>query len=244
MDFLFNIENWITLVSLSALEIILGIDNIIFISLLAQSLPKSQQAKARTIGIVLALVMRIILLLGIAWVIGLKQPIFTLFDKVFSARDLIFLGGGLFLLFQATTHIHDSLSNEKEQEYQHYPGGVAKTIFFIVMVDFVFSLDSIITAVGITQNIPIIITAMVISMIVMLLAAKMVGEFVERYPTLKMLALCFILMIGTFLVAEGLHYHVPRGYLYFAFFFSIGVEALNMLSSRKKKLKANKEAAS
>lgn len=234
MEFIFSVNDWVSLVSLTALEIILGIDNVIFISLLAQSLPKEQRAGARLIGISCALFMRILLVFGITWLIGASHPLFSFFGMSFSARDLIFLGGGLFLLVQSTSHIHDSVSTEKQEEYRQYAGGYFKTILFIIIIDFVFSLDSIVTAVGMTQNVPVIIVAMVIAMFVMLVAAQYVGTFIEKYPSLKMLAFCFILMIGTLLVAEGLHFHVPRGYLYFAFFFSIAVEALNILSAKKK----------
>jgi predicted tellurium resistance membrane protein TerC len=230
MDWLTDPNTWIALLTLTALEIVLGIDNIVFLSVLTGKLPKEQQARARTIGLGLALGMRIALLLTISWVIGLTAPLFTLVGMEFSGRDLILLGGGLFLLAKATTEIHESLEGGTGG---HGPGGPAKAAFGavlvqIVLIDAVFSLDSIITAVGLSDQIGVMITAVVIAIGVMLIAAGPLAEFVERHPTVKMLALAFLLLIGFSLVAEGLDFHVEKGYIYVAMGFSVFVEFLNL----------------
>jgi predicted tellurium resistance membrane protein TerC len=221
---------WISLLTLTALEIVLGIDNIVFLSVLTSKLPREQQARGRAIGLGLALGMRIALLLTISWVIGLTAPLFTLFGMEFSGRDLILLGGGLFLLAKATTEIHESLEGGTAS---HGPsgGGTASfrsVIIQIVLIDAVFSLDSIITAVGLSDQIFVMITAVVIAIGVMLLAAGPLANFVERHPTVKMLALSFLLLIGFSLVAEGLDFHVEKTYIYVAMGFSVFVEFLNL----------------
>ena len=231
MDFLTNPDTWVALLTLTALEIVLGIDNIVFLSVLTGKLPKEQQANARRIGLGLALGMRILLLLTITWVIGLTQPIFTLFGMEFSGRDLILLGGGLFLLAKATTEIHESL--EGGGGHAQGGGGAAKAAFGsviiqIVLIDAVFSLDSVITAVGMADEILVMIAAVVIAIAVMLIAAGPLANFVERHPTVKMLALSFLLLIGFSLVAEGLEFHVEKAYIYVAMGFSVFVEALNL----------------
>jgi predicted tellurium resistance membrane protein TerC len=231
MEFLTDPNTWISLATLTALEIVLGIDNIVFLSVLTGKLPQEQQANARRIGLGLALGMRILLLLTISWVIGLTQPIFTLFGMEFSGRDLILLGGGLFLLAKATTEIHESL--EGGGGGHGGGGGAAKAAFGsvivqIVLIDAVFSLDSVITAVGMADEILVMITAVVIAIAVMLIAAGPLAAFVERHPTIKMLALSFLLLIGFSLVAEGLEFHVEKGYIYVAMGFSVFVEALNL----------------
>jgi predicted tellurium resistance membrane protein TerC len=230
LDLLTNPEIWISLLTLTALEIVLGIDNIVFLSVITGKLPKEQQARARRIGLGLALGMRVALLLAISWVIGLTAPIFTVLGMEFSGRDLILLGGGLFLLAKATTEIHESL----EGGGGHAPGAAGGTASFrsviiqVVLIDAVFSLDSIITAVGLSNQIFVMITAVVIAIGVMLLAAGPLAEFVERHPTVKMLALSFLLLIGFSLVAEGLEFHVEKAYIYVAMGFSVFVEALNL----------------
>jgi predicted tellurium resistance membrane protein TerC len=226
-----NPDIWISLLTLTALEIVLGIDNIVFLSVLTGKLPKEQQARARQIGLGLALGMRIALLLTISWVIGLTAPLFTILGMEFSGRDLILLGGGLFLLAKATTEIHESL--EGGGGHAGGPGRVATATFGavlvqIVLIDAVFSLDSIITAVGLSDEILVMIAAVTIAIGVMLIAAGPLAAFVERHPTVKMLALAFLLLIGFSLVAEGLDFHVEKGFIYAAMGFSVFVEFLNM----------------
>jgi predicted tellurium resistance membrane protein TerC len=230
MEFLTDPNTWIALLTLTALEIVLGIDNIVFLSVITGRLPKGQQARARTIGLGLALGMRVLLLLTISWVIGLTAPLFTIAGMEFSGRDLILLGGGLFLLAKATTEIHHSL----EGGGGHEDGKTVVAASFggvlvqIVLIDAVFSLDSIITAVGLSDQIPVMITAVVIAIGVMLVAAGPLSAFVERHPTVKMLALSFLLLIGFSLVAEGLDFHVEKAYIYVAMGFSVFVEFLNL----------------
>lgn len=228
-------EAWIALLSLTALEIVLGIDNIVFISILAGRLPKEQRAKGRTIGLLLAMVMRILLLLSIVWIMRLTAPLFEVMGHTFSGKDLIMLAGGLFLLFKATHEIHNKL--EGEEEHHNTDKGTAtfkSVIFQIILIDLVFSIDSVITAVGMTQFLWVMITAVVISIAFMLAFAGWVANFVERHPTVKMLALAFLVLIGVNLVAEGLGQHIPRGYTYFAMAFSIGVEMLNLRMKKSK----------
>ena len=230
MDILTDPNVWISLLTLTALEIVLGIDNIVFLSVLTGKLPKEQQARARRIGLGLALGMRIALLLTISWVIGLTAPLFTIAGMEISGRDLILLGGGLFLLAKATTEIHESLEGGA---VEHGTGSAVKASFAavlvqIVLIDAVFSLDSIITAVGLSDQILVMITAVVIAIGVMLIAAGPLAAFVERHPTVKMLALSFLLLIGFSLVAEGLDFHVEKTYIYVAMGFSVFVEFLNL----------------
>jgi predicted tellurium resistance membrane protein TerC len=231
MEWLTNPDIWISLLTLTLLEVVLGIDNIVFLSVLTSKLPVEQQARARRIGLGLALGMRIVLLLTITWVIGLTQPILTIAGFELSGRDLILLGGGLFLIAKATTEIHESL----EGGGGHHGAGPspAKAAFGavivqIVLIDAVFSLDSVITAVGMAEEIAVMIAAVVIAIGVMLVAAAPLATFVERHPTVKMLALSFLLLIGFSLVAEGLHFHIEKGYIYVAMGFSVFVEMLNL----------------
>ncbi|WP_020527807.1 TerC family protein [Flexithrix dorotheae] len=233
----------ISLFTLTCLEIILGIDNIIFISIVANKLPPHQRDKARNVGIILALVVRILLLLGITWIIGLQEPIFSIsffetihVDPDFSGRDLILLGGGLFLMAKSIAEIHDKIEGHEEKTTKVFTASMAKTIFQIVIIDIVFSFDSILTAVGLVKNVTIMITAVIISLSIMLFAAKSIGDFVERHPTLKMLALSFLVLIGFLLVIEGFGEHVPKGYIYFAMAFAFIVELLNM-KTRKNTIK-------
>ena len=231
MDWITNPEIWIGLLTLTALEIVLGIDNIVFLSVLTGKLPREQQARARTIGLGLALGMRIALLLTISWVIGLTAPLFTIAGLEFSGRDLILIGGGLFLLAKATSEIHESLEGGPTGHGPD-PGRAAASfrsvIIQIVLIDAVFSLDSIITAVGLSDQILVMITAVVIAIGVMLVAAGPLAAFVERHPTVKMLALSFLLLIGFSLVAEGFGVHVDKAFIYVAMGFSVFVEALNL----------------
>ena len=229
MEWLSDPAAWTALLTLTILEIVLGVDNIIFISILSDRLPQDQRAKARTVGLLLAMFMRIALLLTIGWIIGLTQPLFSAFGHEFSGRDLILIGGGLFLLYKATTEIHAKL--EGEEHVRDSGVGTAtfsSVIIQIVLLDIVFSLDSVITAVGMTSNIQIAIVAVVIAVGVMLVAAGPLAEFVNSHPTVKILALSFLLLIGMTLVADGLGQHIPKGYIYFAMAFSVFVELLNL----------------
>ncbi len=227
---------WGALLTLTALEIVLGIDNVIFISLVAERLPVEQRAKARAIGLGAALVMRLALLATIAWIIGLTAPAFTVFDFALSWRDLILLAGGLFLLVKATLEIHRSVEGEDhEADTARAPARFGLVIAQIMVLDLIFSLDSIITAVGMTRHLPIMFAAVIIAVAVMFFAAGAVSAFISRHPTTKMLALSFLMLIGVALVADGLHFHIPRGYLYFAIAFSVLVELLNLSAARRRK---------
>ncbi len=228
---LLTTENAIALLTLTSLEIVLGIDNIVFISILCGKLPPEQQPRGRQLGLALAMVMRILLLLSISWVMGLTEPWFTVLGKAVSGRDLILFGGGLFLLAKATWEIHDKLEgavSEAVKGRRASYAGFAAVLAQIAVLDLVFSLDSVITAVGMAQNIEIMVAAVVISVLVMMTFAGMISRFVERHPTVKMLALSFLILIGAMLVAEGFGTHVNKGYIYFAMAFSLGVEMLNI----------------
>ncbi len=233
MDWITDPQIWISLVTLTALEIVLGIDNIIFISILAGKLPAEQQAKARQTGLMLALVTRVLLLCSLAWMVKLTAPLFAIRGFGVSGRDLILLGGGLFLIVKSTMEIHEKLEGVDEH---NKPKGAAKfnaVIVQILLLDIVFSLDSVITAIGMANSLGVMIAAVVIALLVMLKYAGAVSDFVHKHPTLKMLALSFLLLIGVTLVAEGTHQHVNKGYIYFAMAFSFGVELLNLKLSKK-----------
>jgi predicted tellurium resistance membrane protein TerC len=234
MEWLTDPQIWIALLTLTALEVVLGIDNIIFISILAGKLPVGQQARARRLGLGGAMVMRILLLLSIAWVIRLTAPLFTTLGQEISGRDLILLVGGLFLLGKATYEIHDNLEGEKGHAAKKVAASFGAILVQIMILDMVFSLDSVITAVGMVDEVGVMIAAVVIAVAVMLLAAGPISGFVERHPTLKILALSFLLLIGMSLVAESLDRHIPKGYIYFAMGFSVMVEALNLRMRRVK----------
>jgi predicted tellurium resistance membrane protein TerC len=229
MEHLVTSESLIALLTLTGLEIVLGIDNIVFISILVGKLPTAQQGNARRIGLLLAMGMRILLLLAISWVIGLTQPLFSVLEQEFTGRDLVLLVGGLFLVAKATWEIHDKLEGEA-----HGPGGTRATAGFaailtqIVLLDIVFSLDSVITAVGMAKHLEIMIAAVVIAVGVMMVFAASISDFIERHPTMKMLALSFLLLIGVVLVADGFGQHVSKGYIYFAMAFSLFVELMNI----------------
>jgi predicted tellurium resistance membrane protein TerC len=235
MEHLLTIENLIALLTLTSLEIVLGIDNIVFLAILTGKLRPEQQKKARLIGLSLAMIMRILLLLAIKWVMSLTTPLFTFSSHEISGRDLILLIGGLFLIAKATHEIHDKLEGPGHGPTTGKGGAhFGATIVQIVLIDLVFSLDSVITAVGMAQHIEIMIAAVVIAVIVMMVFAGGVSKFVEKHPTIKMLALSFLLLIGVMLVAEGFHRHIERTYIYFAMAFSLGVEMLNIKTVRKK----------
>ncbi|MGH0034231.1 MAG: TerC family protein [Myxococcota bacterium] len=227
MDWIAQPEAWIALATLTLLEVVLGVDNIIFISILAGRLPGAQQGKARTIGLLLAMLMRIVLLFSLAAVVRLTEPLFAVLGQEVSGRDLILIVGGLFLLGKATHEIHEKLEGAGESEAHLRKVSMRNVLLQIVALDVVFSLDSVITAVGMVDEVGVMVTAVVIAVGFMLFFAKSVSEFVERHPTVKMLALSFLLLIGMALVADGLHHHIPKGYIYFAMGFSIFVEMLN-----------------
>jgi len=236
MDLLFNPETWVALVTLTVLEIVLGIDNVIFISILVGRLPESQRERARVIGLGLAMGMRILLLLTISWIIGLTAPAFTIVDNAFSWRDLILIGGGLFLLWKATTEIHESLEGASHEEGTVRGGATFRGVILqIVLLDIVFSLDSVLTAVGLVRDLPVMIAAVVIAVGVMLFASGPLSAFVHRHPSVKMLALAFLLLIGVTLVADGFGFHLDKAYIYAAMAFSVFVEALNLRASRKRR---------
>lgn len=224
---------WIAFLTLTVLELVLGIDNVIFISILSGKLPPEQQPKARYIGLALALIMRVILLFSLSWIIGLTAPLFTVFGQSVSGRDLVLLIGGLFLLAKSTHEIHGSLEGEEGHASRKTYASFTSVIIQIMLLDIVFSLDSVITAVGMVDNLWIMIAAVVISIIAMMLFAGSIGAFVQRHPTIKMLALAFLLLIGVTLIAEGLHQHISKGYIYFAMAFSVFVELLNIRLRKK-----------
>lgn len=235
-------EIWISLLTLTFLEIVLGIDNIIFISIVSDRLPKEFQSKGRRIGLLLAIVIRILLLYGISWLVHIQDPILTIADFELSIRDLILIAGGLFLLAKSTSEIHEKIEGESEDENDKPKPKLtlSKAIFQIVILDVVFSFDSILTAVGLSEEILVMIFAVVIAMLIMLAFAKTVSDFVNDNPTVKMLALSFLLMIGTLLILDGAHVHVPKGYIYFSLLFSLLVEFLNQRMRRSKKKKKKK----
>ena len=234
MEWLTDPQSLIALVTLTVLEIVLGIDNVIFISILAGKLPKDQQAKARRVGLGLAMFMRVALLASLAWMVKLTAPLFTVLGQEISGRDLILLIGGLFLLFKATREIHERLEGEEGHASARVAASFASVITQILLLDLVFSLDSVITAVGMANQLPVMIAAVVIAVAVMMVAAGPVSNFVSAHPTVKMLALSFLLLIGMSLVAEGLDFHIPKGYVYFAMGFSVLVEMLNLWAQKKK----------
>ncbi|MGB5397208.1 MAG: TerC family protein [Gammaproteobacteria bacterium] len=228
-------EAWIALSTLIALEIVLGIDNIIFISILVGKLPSHQRNSARQFGLILAMLSRLALLLSIVWVMGLVSPWFTIFDNAISGRDVILVLGGLFLLTKSTHEIHNSLEIIHPDQASPSKSSYLSVIVQIGLLDIVFSLDSVITAVGLVQHVSIMVIAILLSVVVMIFAARPIGEFVDANPTIKMLALSFLMLIGVTLIAEGFDVHVPKGYIYFAMAFSVGVELLNIRVRRKLK---------
>jgi len=233
MEFLTDPHTWVAFFTLTVLELVLGIDNIIFISILSGKLKKEDQPRARLIGLSLALVMRVLLLFSLTWVMGLTAPLFSVFGWAVSGRDLILLVGGLFLIGKSTHEIHGSLEGEEGHASKRVYASFTSVIIQIMLLDIVFSLDSVITAIGMVENIWIMIAAVVVSIVGMMFFANPIAEFVSRHPTIKMLALAFLLLIGFTLVTEGLHQHIPKGYIYFAMAFSVFVEFLNMRIRRR-----------
>ena len=237
MDWLFSTELWIALLTLATLEIVLGIDNLVFISIAVSKLPPEQRPKARRFGLMLACVTRILLLLSLAFLASMQHNLFSLFGQDFSVRDLVLIAGGLFLLVKGTMEIHDTVEGEADEEdIGTKPSAVfGYVIAQIAIIDIVFSLDSVITAVGMVDNRWVMVAAILMAVAVMLFAANPIGDFIDRHPTVKMLALTFIILVGVALVADGFDYHIDRKFLYFAMAFSAGVETLNILSQRKKR---------
>lgn len=236
MDWIFSTEIWIALLTLATLEIVLGIDNLVFISIAVSKLPPEQRPKARRIGLAMACLTRIALLLSLVWLASMQTNLFALFGMDFSVRDLVLIAGGLFLLVKGTMEIHDSVEGEPDEEdIGTKPSAVfGYVIAQIAIIDIVFSLDSVITAVGMVDNRWVMVAAILMAVAVMLLAANPIGDFIDRHPTVKMLALSFIILVGVALVADGFEFHIDRRFLYFAMAFSAGVEVLNILSKRKK----------
>lgn len=234
MDWISNPDAWIALGTLTMLEIVLGIDNIVFISILAGRLPENQQGKARQLGLFLAMFIRIGLLFSITWIMKLVNPLFTMMGHEISGRDLIMIGGGLFLIAKSTHEIHNKLEGEEGHDVKKVAPSFAGVIVQILLLDIVFSLDSVITAVGMAKDIGVMVAAVIISVGVMLISAKSISAFVNRHPTVKMLALSFLILIGVALLGEGLEMHIPKGYIYFSMAFSIAVELLNMKLRKSK----------
>ncbi len=229
MSFLTSPESWIALLTLTLLEIVLGVDNIVFVSILAGKLPREQQAKARTMGLALAMGTRIMLLLSLTWVMGLTQPLVTMMEHDVTGRDLILLGGGLFLLWKSTREIHERLEGPEESQHKTKAKySMAGVLVQIALLDIVFSLDSVITAVGMSGEIVVMVLAIVIAVAFMMYTSGAVSDFIDKHPTIKVLALSFLLLIGTALIAEGFHQEIPKGYIYFAMAFSVFVEMLNL----------------
>jgi predicted tellurium resistance membrane protein TerC len=228
MEWVSSPEAWVALATLTALEIVLGVDNIIFISILVGRLHESVRQRARIVGLTLAMVMRILLLLTISWIMQLEATLFTVLGTDISGRDLILIGGGLFLLAKSTVEIHHAVEGVRHREVKVEHAGFAAVIVQIGLIDLVFSLDSVITAVGMAEHVPVMIIAIVLAVLVMMLAARPIGDFVDRHPTVKMLALNFLVLIGVALIAEGIDFHIPKGYIYFAMAFSVFVEMLNL----------------
>jgi predicted tellurium resistance membrane protein TerC len=233
MEWLADPQIWIAFFTLTVLELVLGIDNVIFISILASKLPEAVQQRARVIGLALALGMRVILLFSLSWIIGLTAPLFSIWGHEFSGRDIVLLVGGLFLIAKSTHEIHGSLEGEEGAGSRKTYATFTSVIIQIMLLDIVFSLDSVITAVGLVNNLWIMISAVVVSIIAMMLFAGSIGAFVQRHPTIKMLALAFLLLIGVTLIAESFEQHIPKGYIYFAMAFSVFVEMLNIRLRKK-----------
>ncbi|AOK16245.1 hypothetical protein WT26_09585 [Burkholderia cepacia] len=246
MDYLLTLAAdpavWAALLTLVVMEVVLGIDNLIFISILSNKLPEAQRARTQRLGIALALVMRLALLGSVAWIASLTEPVFTLFDHAFSWRDMILLSGGLFLVWKATTEIHHHVSHDGDGAAGASNGAPGLTMWAaigqIVMLDIVFSIDSIVTAIGMTEHVPIMFVAVIVAVAVMLFAAQPLARFIDRNPTIVMLALSFLVVIGMTLIAEGFGSHVPKGYIYAAMAFSAFVEGMNMLARRAKAKRA------
>lgn len=234
MEFIYDPQAWLALVTLTALEIVLGIDNIVFISIVVGRLPEARRQRARVIGLALAMGTRILLLVSLFWIMRLTAPLFEVLGAEISGRDLILIGGGLFLLWKSTMEIHQALEGPEERAAGHAAAGFAAVLVQIALLDIVFSLDSVITAVGMAQHLEVMILAIVIAVGVMMFAAAPIGRFVDGHPTIKMLALSFLVLIGVALIAEGLDLHIPKGYIYFAMGYAVIVEMLNLRLRRRR----------
>jgi predicted tellurium resistance membrane protein TerC len=240
-EWLASPEAWVALVTLTALEIVLGIDNIIFISILVGRLPEAQRNFARRMGLGLAMLTRLGLLFSISWVMSLTEPWFEVFGNVISGRDVVLIGGGLFLLAKATHEIHNSVEGVDDEGHKVVANSMGMVLLQIAILDIVFSLDSVITAVGLVDHVSLMAIAIVLAVLVMLMAAKAIGDFVDTHPTIKILALSFLILVGMTLIVEGFDVHVPKGYIYFAMAFSVGVEFLNLRMRRKKAIRLHKQ---
>lgn len=243
MELLTDPQAWIAFATLTALELVLGIDNIVFISILVDKLPKARQEVARRLGLFMAMFIRVGLLMVLSWIVGLTAPVFTVIGQEISGRDLILICGGLFLIWKSTGEIHQSLEGEEGHASSAVQATFAAVIVQIMVVDMVFSLDSIITAVGMVDSLPVMIAAVIVSVGLMMLFAGAIGRFVSDHPTIKMLALSFLVVVGVVLIAEGFEYHVPKGFVYFAMAFSLSVEMLNIRMRRKSATPAHLHAA-
>ena len=245
MEWLFSGEIWVALVTLTTLEIVLGVDNLVFISIAVSRLPHERRSSARKFGLALACITRILLLLTLAYLAQMEAALFSLWGNELSIRDLVLIGGGLFLLIKGTMEIHESVEGSEDDKVErHASTSFGMVIAQIAVIDIVFSLDSVITAVGMVDNRAVMVAAIMIAVIVMLVASDPIGEFIDRHPTIKMLALSFLILVGVALIADGLEFHIPRAYLYFAMAFSGGVEALNMLARGRQRKKAQRRAES
>lgn len=241
MEWIADGEIWASLATLAALEIVLGIDNLVFLTIVVARLPLEQQPMARRLGLAGALIMRVAFLVAIFWITRLVEPIFSFAGQEFSWRDIILIVGGGFLLVKGTLEIHGSIERDDEPPRSPKPGQFAMAIVQIAALDLVFSIDSVITAIGMAEHLGVMIAAVFIAIAVMLFAAGPVGKFVERHPTVKMLALSFLMLVGVALIADGFDYHIPREFLYFAIVFSIGVEGLNLLASRRRRMRVDRD---
>lgn len=238
MAFLSDPQAWISLITLVVLEIVLGIDNLIFLAILVARLPKKQQRKGRILGLGFALVTRIALLGMLFWITKLTTPLFSIMELSISGRDIVLIAGGIFLMYKSVQEIHNHITHTQEaQEVQSRQAGFFSTIVQIGIIDIVFSLDSVITAVGMAEHLEVMIIAIIIAVLLMMFAAEVISKFIDTYPTLKILALAFLLIVGIVLLADGFHFEIPRGYVYFAMFFALGVELLNILAHARKSTK-------
>ncbi len=235
MAFLLDPQVWASLLTLTALEIVLGIDNLLFISLLSNRLPAAQQTSARRSGLALAVITRLLLLVSIVWLAGVTKPLFSISDHPVSLRDLILLGGGLFLLAKGTTEIHTTVEGVEEEIRESRADSFLAVIIQIAILDIVFSLDSVITAVGMAQHLSVMAAAIIIAVVIMLFAAEPLSRFINNHLSVKMLALSFLILVGVALIADGLGFHIPKGYLYFAIAFSVGVEMLNLMAAKRRR---------
>lgn len=234
MEIFLEPESWIALLTLTFLEVVLGIDNVIFISIVSNKLPENQQSKARNIGLSLALIFRVLLLLGISWIIGFTAPLFTILGTEFSGRDIILALGGLFLIFKSTMEINHKMEGIAEKQEAKPGTTLFNVIFQIILLDIIFSFDSILTAIGLTEKLTLMVIAIIIAMVIMMAFAGSISKFIAKHPSLEVLSLAFLILIGFMLMVEALHYHVPKGYIYFALSFSLLVEIINLRIRRKK----------